>query len=78
MDNEKTLNALSEGREAKVKRLLNDKSMRCRLCDLGLIEGSSVLCLQRSLRGGPSAYLIRGAVIALRKEDSSKILVEAV
>ena len=53
-----------------------DGSMRRRLQDLGLIEGTRVECLQRSPSGDPTAYLIRGAVIALREEDSSKIIVE--
>ncbi len=76
MDTAKTLNNMREGASAKVKALLNEGSMRRRLQDIGLIEGTSVLCLQRSPSGDPIAYLIRGAVIALREEDSSKILVE--
>lgn len=52
--------------------------MRRRLQDIGLIEGTEVLCLQKSPSGDPVAYLIRGAVIALRGEDSSKIILESV
>ena len=63
---------------ARVTQLRNDSSMRRRLQDLGLIEGTRVECLQRSPSGDPTAYLIRGAVIALREEDSSKIMVRAV
>ena len=58
---------MREGTSARVKTLLNDGSMRRRLQDMGLIEGTSVLCLQRSPSGDPIAYLIRGAVIALRR-----------
>lgn len=49
--------------------------MRRRLQDIGLIEGTEILCLNRSPSGDPTAYLIRGAVIALRKEETEKILV---
>ncbi len=77
MDTATTLHSMREGASATVTRLLNDGSMRRRLQDMGLIEGTSVLCLQRSPSGDPIAYLIRGAVIALREEDSSKVLVTA-
>jgi ferrous iron transport protein A len=73
--NEKSLSDLKNGQIAKVKKLLSTGSMRRRLQDIGLIEGTEVECLQRSPGGDPIAYLIRGAVIALRSEDSSKVLV---
>lgn len=51
-------------------------SIRRRLLDIGLVEGTPVSCLQRSPAGDPVAYLIRGAVIAIRSEDSAQILME--
>ncbi len=78
MNIETSLFSLSEGMCARVTQLRNDGSMRRRLQDLGLIEGTRIECLQRSPSGDPTAYLIRGAVIALREEDSSKIIVRAV
>lgn len=77
MDTATTLHSMREGASATVTKLLNDGSMRRRLQDIGLIEGTPVLCLQKSPSGDPIAYLIRGAVIALREEDSSKVLVTA-
>ncbi|MCI8554682.1 MAG: ferrous iron transport protein A [Clostridiales bacterium] len=71
-----TLDSLPEGRKARVRELLSTGSMRRRLLDIGLIEGTNIECLQRSPAGDPVAYLIRGAVIALRSEDSSRILVD--
>ena len=71
-----TLNTITEGGKVRVSRLLSSGSMRRRLLDIGLIEGTDVECLQRSPAGDPVAYLIRGAVIALRAEDASQILVE--
>ena len=44
------------------------------LQDIGLIEGTKVECIQKSPSGDPIAFLIRGAVIALRTEDSSSVL----
>ncbi|RPF49154.1 ferrous iron transport protein A [Hydrogenoanaerobacterium saccharovorans] len=74
-ENVSTLYTIPEGKTAKVNYLLATGSMRRRLQDIGLIEGTDVECLQKSPSGDPVAYLIRGAVIALRSEDSSKILV---
>lgn len=50
--------------------------MRRRLLDLGLIAHTEVMCLGRSPLGDPSAYLIRGAVIAIRTKDSQNIIIE--
>ena len=70
-----SLSDLKNGQIAKVRKLLTTGSMRRRLQDIGLIEGTEVECVQKSPSGDPIAYLIRGAVIALRSEDSSKVLV---
>ncbi|MCM1578825.1 MAG: ferrous iron transport protein A [Ruminococcus sp.] len=77
MDNTCTLSSLREGQRARVTRLDIEGSMRRRLMDMGLTPGTSVICLHRSPAGDPIAYFIRGAVIALRKEDTSRILIEA-
>ncbi|HZK28267.1 MAG TPA: FeoA family protein, partial [Thermoclostridium sp.] len=44
--------------------------------DLGLVSNTAIEALQKSPSGDPTAYQIRGAVIALRKEDAFNILVE--
>lgn len=51
--------------------------MRRRLQDLGLVEGARVECVGRSPGGDPSAYLICGAVIAIRAQDGRNVLVRA-
>lgn len=69
----RALNELNIGEEATVE------NMRCksrRLRDLGLVEGTKVKCVLRSPLGDPAAYKIRGAVVAIRKEDASQITVE--
>ena len=70
-----SLTQLERSQTAKVQSLLATGSMRRRLQDIGLIEGTKVECLQKSPAGDPVAYLIRGAVIALRSEDSATVLV---
>ena len=71
-----TMNRLEEGRWGRVIRLDTKGDMRRRLQDIGLVEGTMVRCLWKSPSGDPAAYLIRGAVIALRNEASSEIFVE--
>mgnify|MGYP005797636191 FL=1 len=69
------LSAIREGQQATVETLLATDSMRRRLLDIGLVAGTKVTCLQKSPAGDPVAYLIRGAVIAIRSEDAERILV---
>ena len=44
-----------------------------RFTDIGLIENTLVECVGESPAGDPKAYLIRGAVIAIRNEDCNDI-----
>ncbi len=74
MNLERTLNTLSAGERAVVKAVNINGAMKRRLFDLGLIPGTEVSCMLRSPLGDPVAFLIRGAVIALRTEDSSNIV----
>lgn len=66
------------GKKCRVKKLICNGLIRRRLLDLGLIDNTVVESLQKSPSGDPVAYLIRGAVIALRYEVSSMILVEII
>ncbi len=75
VEDKRPLSRLREGEIAKVSDLLSVGTMRRRLLDIGLVEGTEVECVQKSPAGDPVAYLIRGAVIAIRSEDSSNILV---
>ena len=73
--NIRSLNDIRPGESAVVKTLCARGSMRRRLLDIGLIDGTVVECLGRSPSGDPSAFMIRGAVIAIRSEDCSDIII---
>lgn len=75
MEGQLCLNDIRPGERARVCALKSTGSMRRRLLDIGLTENTDVECLGRSPCGEMSAYLIRGAVIAIRSEDSRNILV---
>ncbi len=68
--------ALREGESAMVTEVQATDSMSRRLLDIGLIPGTRVTCIGRSPAGDPAAYLIRGAVIALRGTDALTVAVE--
>ncbi len=69
------MNMLGIGMKAVVKEINCGSAMERRLGDMGLIKGTNVSCVQRSPLGDPTAYMIRGAVIALRSDDAAKITV---
>lgn len=71
----KNLNSINPGEHAIIKQVLNTGSIRRRLLDIGLIENTDVECVGRSPSGDPKAFLIRGAVIAIRSEDCANILI---
>ena len=69
------LNKLPIGKKANVTSLTAHGTIRRRMLDLGIINGTEIEPLYRSPSGNPVAYLIRGAVIALRSDVSDKIMV---
>jgi len=71
-----TLSDIKIGDVAVVKKINAADDIKRRLLDIGLIEGTKVDCILKSFFNDPIAYLIRGTVIAIRKEDSNNILVE--
>ena len=70
------LNELKVGESATVYELITKGTMRRRFLDIGLVESTKVTCIGRSPGGDPSAYLIRDAVIAIRKEDGQTIVLK--
>jgi Fe2+ transport system protein FeoA len=76
----KLLSDLKYNQVAKVKKL-DDSCQgfeRFRLLDLGVVPGSEIRLALENPLNDPIGYWIRGAVIALRKEQSDKIFVEII
>ena len=76
MNTQYSLCDIKPGQSATVAHLCTKDNMRRRLLDIGLIENTSVECVGTSPGGDPSAYLIRGAVIAIRSEDCRDIIIK--
>lgn len=73
-----TLNLLPIGKEAIVKELKCDGTIRRRLLDLGMVKGTKIKSIFKSPSGDPIAFEIRGTILALRKEDSNLIILESI
>lgn len=67
------LTELNPGQKLIVKKIKVDKSIRRRLMDIGMVEGTIVECALKSPFNDPIAYFIRGALIAIRQEDTDKV-----
>jgi len=67
---------LRPGQTAIIKALNSTGALRRRLLDMGLVEGTPVECLGVSPGGEPRAFLIRGAVLAIRGEDCRDIVID--
>ena len=67
------LSDLPAGRSADVAQMDAPGPMGRRLLDIGFTEGTRVHCLYAAPSGEPRAYLVRGAVIALRREDAARV-----
>ena len=76
----RTLADLSSGEGARVIRISSEcrGAQRRRLLDLGVVPGTEIISEMRSAGGDPTAYRIRGALIALRRQQAEWIEVEAV
>ena len=70
------LSELIKGEKAYVVSIYEKSGISRRLLDIGLIPGTKVECVLVSPAQNPKAYLIRGAVIAIRNEDASAISVD--
>ena len=67
------LHEIEAGQSGRVAFLAGGDDMERRLADMGFTRGARVECLYKSPAGDPAAYLIRGTVIALRREDAAKV-----
>ncbi|MGE5527746.1 MAG: FeoA family protein [Patescibacteria group bacterium] len=71
-----SLSALPVGGKGLVVSVEAEGLIRRRLLDLGLVPGTVVESIRRSPAGDPTAFAVRGAVIALRAEEGGLIKVQ--
>ena len=71
-----TLDQLPIGGHARITSMQCKGLARRRLMDLGILPGAAIMAELRSPLGDPVAYRVRGALIALRREQAAEILIE--
>lgn len=71
----KKLNNIPIGSLVKVEDLLATEMIREKMIAFGLTKGARVEVVRRGPSGDPTIYEIRGAMIALRKEDAAMVVV---
>lgn len=69
------LDTISIGKHVSVEELSATELLRERMLALGLTKGARVEVVRKGPSGDPTVYNIRGAMIALRKEEASLITV---
>jgi len=70
-----TLDKLPLYSSCKIISLNCSGSLQRRLLDLGLVQNTSITSILRSPFGDPTAYDVRGSILALREEDAKLIIV---
>ena len=73
-----TLDQLPRGSGAVITTLDSRGAERGRLMDLGLLPGSEVVADLTSPLGDPTAYLVCGGLIVLRRSPARSVHVELV
>lgn len=76
MNNVNSLDEIQPGEQAELTAVAGKPTIRRRLIDIGLVEGTKIECVGKSPFGDPKAFLVRGAVIAIRSEDCRNILIK--
>lgn len=69
------LNDLPLNTECYIENLFAKDNLKRRMLDLGLIKGTKIKPVFISPSGDPTAYEVRGSLIAIRKNDAKLIKV---
>ena len=76
MSNVKRLSDLEVGEVGTLVSMGERHSLKNKLMNLGFTRGTRIECIGKSPLEDPVAFLIRGGVVALRREDCFEILIE--
>ncbi|MGG2093682.1 FeoA family protein [Bacillus sp. S13(2024)] len=68
------LSTFKTGQLVQIEKIKLEGTMKRRLLDLGFIPGATIKVLQKSPLGDPIAYQVSNTTIALRNEESSRII----
>ena len=72
----RTLTELNLNETGTIVAIKDECSLRQRLNDIGLVQGSDIECVLDSAKHNPKAFRIKNAVFALRSSLSQYVLIE--
>ncbi|MEG1849793.1 MAG: FeoA family protein [Oscillospiraceae bacterium] len=72
----RTLDCLPVGNSAIIHTVGGEGALRCRLLDMGLTPGTTILLRKVAPMGDPIELRLRGYELTLRLEDAREIEVE--
>lgn len=67
------LNQLPLNKSGRINKIECGEGIKRRLLDMGLVKGTEITPILISPSGDPRAFLVRGTIIAIRKEDAKNI-----
>ena len=67
------LDQLPLKQNGKIEKIECDEGIKRRLLDMGLVKGTDIEPILVSPSGDPRAFIVRGTIIAIRKEDAKNI-----
>lgn len=67
------LSQLPLNKNGIIDKIECDEGIKRRLLDMGLVKGTNIVPILISPSGDPRAFLVRGTIIAIRKEDAEDI-----
>lgn len=71
-----TLDQLTMGQSATVRKVGGKGALRRRLMDMGLVRGVTIEKVKAAPMGDPVDYLVRGYHLSLRKAEAELVEVE--
>lgn len=71
-----TMDKMNINQKGKVHHVDDNAKMQRRFLDIGISEGTDIECVLVSYGGEMKAYTVKGAVIAIRKEDANMVEIE--
>ena len=71
-----TLADLKPSQSAVITRLPADEQLAMRLCELGLLRGTTVTFIRSAPLGDPMEFRLRGFELSIRRADAAQVLVQ--
>ncbi len=70
------LSQLPLNKNGRIDKIECGEEIKRRLLDMGLVKGTNIVPILVSPSGDPRAFLVRGTIIAIRKEDAKHIKIK--